>query len=269
MEKIKIDTNAFVYPMPMTLVGSLVQGKANFMAVAWVSRVNFRPPMIAVALGPHYTRQGVEEHQVFSVNIPNLALMEKTDYCGIVSGSKTDKSALFDVFYGELPAAPLIKECPLSMACKVCEIVKLPSNTVFIGEIVEVFSEERYLKNGVLDPSIMQPFTLTMPDNTYWKIGQRVGKAWSVGKTFKNKGHATENIKHSICGMCAVRCPITVQVEAGKPVWVEGNSHDAGMGKSLCAKGGAALSQRLDTQRPKTPMIRIGQRGEGRWKRAT
>ena len=51
MEKITIETNAFVYPMPMVLIGTTVENRANFMAVAWVSRVNFKPPMIGVALG--------------------------------------------------------------------------------------------------------------------------------------------------------------------------------------------------------------------------
>jgi len=42
---------------------------------------------------------------------------------------------------------------------------------------------------------------------------------------------------YSICGMCAVRCPLRVEVEDGKVTWVEGNSHDGGMGTSICAKG--------------------------------
>jgi thiosulfate reductase/polysulfide reductase chain A len=72
--------------------------------------------------------------------------------------------------------------------------------------------------------------------------------------------------KCSICGMCAVRCPISVEVEDGKPVWIEGNRHDGGMGRSLCAKGGAAFAQRLDKQRPLTPLLRTGKRGEGQWR---
>ncbi|MGE4559647.1 MAG: molybdopterin-dependent oxidoreductase, partial [Desulfobulbus sp.] len=72
--------------------------------------------------------------------------------------------------------------------------------------------------------------------------------------------------KYSICGMCAVRCPVTVQVEDGQPVWIEGNAHDGGMGRSLCAKGGAAFAQRDDRQRPLTPMLRMGERGEGKWR---
>jgi thiosulfate reductase/polysulfide reductase chain A len=75
--------------------------------------------------------------------------------------------------------------------------------------------------------------------------------------------------KYSICGMCAVRCPITVQVEDGKPIWIEGNSHDGGMGRSLCAKGGAAFAQRLDKQRPTAPLLRMGLRGEGQWREAS
>lgn len=77
-----------------------------------------------------------------------------------------------------------------------------------------------------------------------------------------------EKTVYSICGMCAVRCPITVSVKDGSPVWIEGNSNDAGMGKSLCAKGGAGIAQRHDTQRLKTPLIRSGERGAGQWREA-
>lgn len=73
-------------------------------------------------------------------------------------------------------------------------------------------------------------------------------------------------IKHTICGMCAVRCPVTVRVQDGKPVWIEGNANDAAMGKSLCAKGGATFAQRDDKQRPLGPLLRMGKRGEGQWR---
>ena len=58
--KIPVDDNAFVYPMPMTVVGTVVKGRPNFMAVGWVTRVNFKPPLIAVALGKsHLTNEGI------------------------------------------------------------------------------------------------------------------------------------------------------------------------------------------------------------------
>jgi flavin reductase (DIM6/NTAB) family NADH-FMN oxidoreductase RutF len=185
MEKIKIDSNAFVYPMPMTLVGAVVDGKPNFLAAAWVTRANFKPPMIMVALGDHYTNAGIDANEAFSVNVPDVALMEKTDYCGIVSGRKVDKSKLFDVFYGSLPGAPLIRECPICMACRLNQAVKLPFDTLYIGDIVDVYTEERFLTDGKPDVKKIDPFTLTMPDNRYWRVGEEAGKAWSAGKKLK------------------------------------------------------------------------------------
>jgi flavin reductase (DIM6/NTAB) family NADH-FMN oxidoreductase RutF len=186
MEKITIDSSAaFLFPMPMVLVGSVVEGKANFMAAAWVSRVNFKPPLFAIALGPHHTNKGIDENKEFSINIPDVSLIEKTDYCGLVSGSKTDKSELFDVFFGDLSKAPLIKECPVCMSFTLFDTVKLPFNTLYIGEPKEVFTEEKYMTDNVLDIQKVNPFTLTMPDNNYWAVGENLGKAWKRGKSLK------------------------------------------------------------------------------------
>ena len=186
MNKIKIGNSPFLYPMPMVLVGTVVEDKANFMAVGWVSRVNFNPPMIAVALGKmHYTNNGIHKNKTFSVNVPGIDLMEKVDYCGLVSGGKIDKSQVFDIFYGDLPNAPMIEQCPLCMECKLFNALELPSNTLFIGEIVEAYTEERFLTDGKPDIKKIEPFTLTMPDNNYWKVGQNAGKAWSIGTRFK------------------------------------------------------------------------------------
>ncbi len=167
----------------MVLVGAIVQEKANFMAVALVARVNSKPPLFAVALGPHHTKRGIEENKQFSISIPDAELIEKTDYCGIVSGKKTDKSTLFKVFFGELDQAPLIEECPVCMSCSLFETVKLESNTLYIGEPKEVFTEEKYMTDGALDIKKVNPFTLTMPDNTYWSLGENIGKAWHIGKS--------------------------------------------------------------------------------------
>ena len=74
---------------------------------------------------------------------------------------------------------------------------------------------------------------------------------------------------YSICGMCAVRCPIRVEVEDGKVSWIEGNANDPGMGTSLCAKGIAGRALLYDDERLQYPMIRDGERGSGKWKRVS
>ncbi|PKL51920.1 MAG: thiosulfate reductase [Nitrospira bacterium HGW-Nitrospira-1] len=74
---------------------------------------------------------------------------------------------------------------------------------------------------------------------------------------------------YSMCGMCAVRCPIRVEVEDGVVKWIEGNPQVPGIEGSLCAKGSAGLAFEYDTERPQYPMIRDGARGSGKWKKAT
>ena len=74
---------------------------------------------------------------------------------------------------------------------------------------------------------------------------------------------------YSLCGMCAVRCPMEVTVEDGRVTWLQGNTKDPAIGASLCAKGAAGLAFELDDQRPQTPLIRKGPRGSGEWRRAS
>jgi flavin reductase (DIM6/NTAB) family NADH-FMN oxidoreductase RutF len=183
MGKIQINENAFTYPMSMVIVGTLVGSRPNFMAVGWVTRVNFKPPMIAVALGKdHYTNGGIHSSEAFSVNVPSISLLEKVDYCGLVSGNKEDKSALFTIMQGGKTNAPMIEDCPLCMECKLTTILELPSNELFVGEIVGAYADRDCLSDGKPDIKKIQPFTLTMPDNRYWKVGGNAGKAWSAGK---------------------------------------------------------------------------------------
>ena len=186
MKKINIDANTYVYPNPVTLVGVKVEGKANFMALGWISRVNSKPPLIGIGVNrTHYTAKGIQETKTFSINYPNAEMVEVADYCGIVSGKKMDKASLFEIFYGYLKTVPMITECSLCMECKLIETVELPTNYFFIGEIVASYSEEKYLTDGKLDIKKMNPLLLTMPDNNYWTVGEHAGKAWSIGKKLK------------------------------------------------------------------------------------
>jgi flavin reductase (DIM6/NTAB) family NADH-FMN oxidoreductase RutF len=114
-------------------------------------------------------------------------MVEITDYCGIVSGKKTDKSEIFDLFYGELKTAPLIRDCPLCVECKLVDIVESASNEIYIGEIVGTYTEDRFLTDGKLDFSKMKPLILSQPDTSYWRLGKQVAKAWNIGKKYKAK----------------------------------------------------------------------------------
>jgi flavin reductase (DIM6/NTAB) family NADH-FMN oxidoreductase RutF len=188
MSKITVEKSAFCLPWTQTLLGTHVNGKVNFMALDWLTRVNYQPAMLGICVNRgHASNAAIRQTGEFSVNIPTVDMVAVTDYCGIVSGNKEDKSKLFEVFYGELKSAPLITACPLNIECKLVQTVDLPTNTLFIGEIRNIYSEEKYLENGKPDVKKVRPFLLTMPDNRFWSVGEQVGNAWKDGVKYKEK----------------------------------------------------------------------------------
>ncbi|MFZ0132038.1 MAG: molybdopterin-dependent oxidoreductase [Desulfobacterales bacterium] len=72
----------------------------------------------------------------------------------------------------------------------------------------------------------------------------------------------------SLCFMCSVRCPIKVQVKDGQVRWIEGNPLVPGMEGSLCPRGAAGINMLYDNERLQTPLIREGERGSGKWRKA-
>lgn len=173
--------------MPVTLVGADLPGGPNFMTVAWINRVESKPPLVAAGLNKsHATNSGIREHGQFSVNIPSVDMVAVTDWCGLNSAARgTDKSTLFEVTRGSLEHAPMIAVCPICLECRVTQTVDLDSHELFVAEVVATWTEERFLDDqGRPDITKMRPFTLTMPDNRYWAVGESLGKAWGIGRTF-------------------------------------------------------------------------------------
>jgi flavin reductase (DIM6/NTAB) family NADH-FMN oxidoreductase RutF len=188
MKKLEIGAKTYLYPMPTTLVGATVRGKPNYLTVAYCGIVNYNPPAISIALGrAHYTNIGIKENGTFSVNTPSEEMVKITDYCGLVSGHKVDKSGLFETFYGKLETAPMIRECPLNLECTLMQTLEFAMDEVFIGEIVAAYSDERYLTDGLPDIKKMNPILFSMYDNNYWRVGDHLGRAWDIGKELKSK----------------------------------------------------------------------------------
>ncbi len=71
----------------------------------------------------------------------------------------------------------------------------------------------------------------------------------------------------SVCGMCTVRCPIKVTVEDGQVTFLAGNPHVPAMKGAVCPRGAAGNALITDHERPQTPLIRTGARGEGKWRK--
>jgi len=191
MGKILMGPQTLIYPMPALLVGANVDGKPNFMTVAWGGIANSEPPMISVAIRHHrYTLKGIRQNMTFSVNVPSTDMVRETDYCGTISGYKVDKVEVckFKVFYGELNNAPLIEQCPVNLECKVVHILDLGSHSLVIGRIEQAHVSESCLTDGTPDVSKIKPFAyITTPAAQYQVFGNTIGRAFAVGKTLKPK----------------------------------------------------------------------------------
>jgi flavin reductase (DIM6/NTAB) family NADH-FMN oxidoreductase RutF len=188
MKKVITHKKLLCLPWAQTILGSHFKGKVNFMALDWVTRVNFDPAMLGICVNRNNASyKAILDTGEFSVNVPTVDMVEVTDYTGLVSGKRVDKSNLFEVFYGELKSAPMISDCPITIECKVTQTVDLPTNSFFMADIVNIYSEEKYLTDGKPDVKKINPFVLTMPDNNFWAIGESVGKAWNAGKSVRKR----------------------------------------------------------------------------------
>jgi len=176
-----------LYPTPTVIVGAVVAGKPNFITIAHIGIVNHaQPHLISISMGKvHYTNAGIRENKAFSVNIPSENLVTETDYIGMVSGKKVDKSGVFDVFFGSLAKAPMIKACPVCMECRLFDTYDTPAHDLFIGEIVETHAEESVLTEGKIDVSKVRPLLFDMNTVKYWSLGSAVASCWNVGRQMK------------------------------------------------------------------------------------
>lgn len=119
------------------------------------------------------------------MSVPSASRLDAVDYCGLVSGTATDKSGVFEVVYGELRSAPMVADCPVAMEYRVVEIVSLPSHDLVIGEIVAAYADPAVVADGQARVADADPLLLTMPDNAYHSLGEVRGRAWSAGRALR------------------------------------------------------------------------------------
>jgi flavin reductase (DIM6/NTAB) family NADH-FMN oxidoreductase RutF len=174
-----------LYPTPTVLVGTEVNGKINYIAIAHIGIIDHNT--ISLSMGKnHFSNIGIRENKTLSINIPSEEMVIETDFMGIASGFKTDKSKVFESFYGEVKGAPMIKNVPLSMECEVVDILDHPTHDIFLVKSINTYCEEDYLTNGKVDISKIKPILFDMRQGKYWGIGKEIGDCWSIGRNYKN-----------------------------------------------------------------------------------
>lgn len=186
MSKVKLGAVPLVYPIPIVLVGAMVDGVANFTEVGDCAVMGIQPALVTISLSAtHHTTKGIDNEGVFSVNFPSTSMLSLTDYCGMVSGRDVDKGALFEVFQGEHTDAPMIEDCPVGLECRVLEVVQVKHRRLFVAEVVECYVSNEHVatvdgKHKVADLSKLDPIIYAL-DNGYYSIGDAIGTGYQEG----------------------------------------------------------------------------------------
>ena len=137
-----------LYPLPVVMVSLADRdGRPNIITLAWVGTVCTNPPMVSISVRPErYSYPILKETGEFVINLTTKELAFATDYCGVKSGRDVDKFK--EMGLTPIPAsevkAPMIKESPVNIECKVRQILPLGSHDMFLADVVAVHADEIY-----------------------------------------------------------------------------------------------------------------------------
>ena len=177
-----------LYPTPVTVVGTVVEGRVNFLTIAHVGVVEHGAFLISVDKAHEFSDRGIRTNKTVSVSLVNQALLAAADYCGIAKGAKTDKSGVFKYHFGEVEQAPIIDEASVSMACRVVESFTVGNFTNYILKPVHTYVQEEYVNaKGKIDYAKAGPVLFEFQNARYLSTGEVIGQCWNYGKDFAVK----------------------------------------------------------------------------------
>lgn len=180
----------FVYPIPAVLVSCGNMEKSNILTVAWTGIINTNPAIVYISVRPErYSYNLIKESGEFVINLTNEKLAYATDWCGVRSGAKYDKFKEMNLTKekAEFVKAPLIKESPVSVECKVIEEKNYGSHTMFVAEVLSIDADEKYIdEKGAFD--ISKCDLIAYANGGYYPLGKKIGKfGYSVEKKTNKK----------------------------------------------------------------------------------
>ena len=188
MAKVEWKAGTFIYPIPAVMVTSGDMEKSNIMTVAWTGIINTNPAMCYISVRPErYSYELIKENMEFVINLTNENLAFATDWCGVRSGRQVDKFKEMHLTKEKANhvSCPLIKESPVSIECRVKEIRKLGSHHMFIGEVLSIDADDKYIdEKGAFD--ISKCDLIAYANGGYYSLDKKIGKfGFSVEKKKK------------------------------------------------------------------------------------
>lgn len=169
-----------LFPTPVVMVSCGGAGDApNIITIAWTGIVCSEPPVASISIRPGRHSHGlVKKSGEFVVNIPREEQLRALDYCGVASGRDVDKFRELGLtpVTGSEVAAPLIRECPVNLECRVIDVKSLGTHDLFLGEIVAVHMDEEVMNDkGIIDIARLRPIAYCPQASQYWGLREAIG----------------------------------------------------------------------------------------------
>ncbi|WP_159519444.1 flavin reductase family protein [Sunxiuqinia indica] len=192
MAKVNWKPGTMVYPLPAVLVScGVTPEEQNLITIAWTGTICSDPPMCYISVRPsRHSYEIIKRTGEYVINLTTAELARATDWCGVRSGKKFDKWK--EMGLTRAPASvvqvPIIEEAPISIECKVKDIIALGTHDMFISEVVNVIADEQYIdpKTGAF--SLKKASPICYSHGHYFELGKAIGKfGWSVQKKKKRK----------------------------------------------------------------------------------
>ena len=195
MKKIQWKGGTLLGPIPPVMVSCGTMEESNIITIAWTGIVNTIPPKTYISIRPTRHSYGIiRESGEFAINLTTADMVRSADSCGVYTGRKVDKFTRFHLTKEESSflSCPLIGESPLSLACRVTDILPLGSHDMFLADIVGVDVDEELIdKNGKLDLS--RAHLAAYAHGEYFELGKKIGTFGFSAAKKKKKGNTAKS----------------------------------------------------------------------------
>lgn len=186
-ERTNMGAKIFVTPQPTLMIGTYDEnGNPDVMMAAWGGQCDNN--QVCFRLSPHRTTTNLRATKEFTLSYATVRDVAESDYFGTVSANDVpDKIAQtgFTVTKSQNINAPIIDQYPLTMECRVVEIIEREGDGCFvIGEVVNTIADPSILTDGRIDLDKLQPIVFDASMPSYRSVGGVVGGAWDAGKKF-------------------------------------------------------------------------------------
>lgn len=176
-----------IYPLPAALIScGNTPENYNLLTVSWLGTICSNPPMCYISVRPErHSYQLIKESGEFVINLTNEAMAFAADWCGVRSGRDYDKFSKMKLTpqKAEMINAPMIKEAPLCIECKVKEIIPLGSHDMFIADVVNIQADKQYIDSKTDTFDLAKAKLIAYSHGHYYKLGEEIGKfGWTVKK---------------------------------------------------------------------------------------